>query len=147
MNTDEFITENFDTAHKIHEQCDKLNLSTDKARLFTYIHFRLFANGEVKTPEDIDHSEIAEVIDFMQDKQQIETTLPESICYAEVIRMPKKLKSLDNRIRHNYGMELRIHSELNNRSRFHRDEEFRERIIEVYRNKIVPYLKGEKIKK
>ncbi len=141
IDTDDFISKNFKTAWSIHTHCEKLNLSADMTRLLTYIHFR-YKNMDEST--DLIHSEISDVIDFMQNKNT--RIFPEeSICYAEIIKVPKKMKSLDLYLKENHGFETRISSELNYRARFHRDSTFRNKMMSIYREKILPCLAEEEI--
>ncbi len=138
MNTDDFINCNFNTAHKIHEQCERQGLSRDMARLLTYIHFRLYKNETDEEKGSLDHSEIAQAIDFINDKGGKRTFLRKSGCYDAFVSVSENIKTLDESLRDDHGFELRIKSELNKRALLHRDRIFRERMLELYRNKILP---------
>ncbi len=145
MNTDDFISMNFNTALQIHEQCDKLNLSADKARLLTYIHFRLFKNETTEENVSLNHAEIAQVVDFLNDDGGSCVSSVNSGCYAVISKIPNKLSALDGHFRKDHGIEIRISSELNNRALFHRDSDFREQMIKLYRTKILPCLTEEEL--
>ena len=75
MNTDDFISKNINTAFLIYERCEKLNLPVNAARVFVYIHFRIINNLD----GDIDHSEVAKVIDFLIDNGKLDVFSERSI--------------------------------------------------------------------
>lgn len=133
MEPDIFISKHFKAALRIHEQCEKMNLPVDMARLITYIHVRIFNCGN-STDQEIDHENITQVIDIMLGRRKT------SFMHKKNVDIPNKINELDAKLRDNYGMEYRLYSEFDNRSRFHKDEEFRSKILQIYNNLILPAL-------
>lgn len=139
MNTVEFIREHFDSALAIHEASDKLGLSKDDARLMTYIHCQLeMHSGDYGFFEDVKSSTV-EAIEFLLDKKELDPAQDERITLLNEI--PKRLSNLDEYLRGQFGMEIRIQSELANRLLLHTNAKYRTKMLKLYREKIIPCLK------
>ena len=140
MSTNNFINKHFDSAMSIHNRCEELGLSRDYARVLTYVHVKTNEPGN-EDYFDKDNLEVVEILDFMLNKKRVAFDVrikPES--QKKIRLIPKKLHSLDAHLRENYGMEIRISSELKNRRRMHSDKEYREKILAIYKKKILPFI-------
>jgi hypothetical protein len=132
VRTNDFVATHFNAASRIHEICEQQGFSPDDARVFTYIHFRLIKNvGN----SNLSHEETAQVIDFIKNKEKNRSIGPQ-LCFIS-----QKINRLDTDIRDSFGMEYRIGSELDNRARLHRDTNYRERMMKMYRERIEPELR------
>ena len=143
MKSNRFAEKIFKEAHQIHVLCDKLGLSKDNARLFTYIHYKISSNNyDYNYFEKEDLIEI-EVLEFLLDNKKINFSSNVSPCFLQVVKIPRKLKELDNHLRERYGMEIRIQSELMNRLRIHTDRKYKSKMMQIYKEKILPHLKAQ----
>ncbi|MBN1982040.1 MAG: hypothetical protein JW795_10940 [Chitinivibrionales bacterium] len=139
MNTIDFIREHFDSALNIHDACDKLGLTKDDARLMTYIHCKLLQHNNDYAYFEREDKSVIEALEFLLDKKPLEESKDERA--TAIVDLPKRFIDLDVYLRDQYGMEIRIHSELLNRLRLHTDKKFCEKMMKMYREKILPCLK------
>lgn len=124
------------TAFLIYEQCRKLNLPIDAARVFVYIHFRIINSLNMY----IDHSEIEKIIDFLIDNGMFDIFSEKSMHYNLIEDIPRRAEKLNRDLREDYDMKVRVLSDLRNRVRIHRDSKYRKKMIALYRDKILPSL-------
>ena len=124
------------TAFLIYEQCRRLNLPIDAARVFVYIHFRIMNSLNMY----INHSEIEKIIDFLIDNGRFDIFSEKSMRYNLIEDVPRRVKKLNGDLREDYDMKARVLSDLRNRVRIHRDSKYRKKMIALYRDRILPSL-------
>lgn len=125
------------TAFLIYEQCRKLNLPIDAARVFVYIHFRIMNSLNMY----IDHSEIEKIIDFLIDNGMFDIFSEKSMHYNLIEDISRRAEKLNRDLLiEDYDMKARVLSDLRNRVRIHRDSKYRKKMIALYRDKILPSL-------
>ncbi len=142
MGTNDFIKKNYATALKIHSTTEKLGLSVDDARLFTYIHLK------VTKAEDADYFSKENETDikalrFLLDVENDNTTESDDNALKAFANIPKAIKQKDMELRNELGIEGRIFTELNRRLRMHTDASFREEIMSVYNDKLLPAMEED----
>ena len=130
------VDKKINSAFLIYEQCRKLNLPKEAARIFVYIHFRVIHS----LCGDIDHSDITHVIDFIIDNGVIDAFSEKSLYYDIIKDVPKKMNIPNEIIKREYSSKAFIFSEMSNRVRIHRDKVYRKKMIYFYRDKILPSL-------
>ena len=115
-------------------------MSADDARLFVYINYKIRLY-DWDYDKFIDASLEVEAIKFLMNDKELDVCL-EMDKYVQVIKgAPGKLKILDNSLRDNFGMEIRIKSELLNRYRLHTEKEFCDKKLKMYRDDILQFIK------
>lgn len=142
----DIMTRYFDDALRIYAICGDEELSDHDARLLTYIHAKACESGRGTEYFDNPQEHDEEALSVMLGETVIADTMVQA--NGEVISLAGGYFSgIDARIRENdtafesgLGMERRISGELAGRLRLYRDPGFRERMIALYRNTIVPRL-------
>ena len=130
------LDKKINSAFLIYEQCMRLNLPKEAARIFVYIHFRIIHS----LCGDIDHSNITNVIDFLIDNDRIDAFSEKSLHYDIIKDVPKRMNEPNEIIKKEFCSKAFIFSEMRNRVRIHRDKEYRKKMIYLYRDKILPSL-------
>ena len=130
------LDKKINSAFLIYEQCRKLNLPKEAARIFVYIHLRIIHS----LCGDIDYSGITHMIDFLIDNGTIDAFSEKSLQYDIIKDIPKKMNIPNEIIQEEYSSKAFIFSEMSNRVRIHRDKVYRKKMIYFYRDKILPSL-------
>jgi hypothetical protein len=149
MDSDQFISRNFEDALSITALCSDLGISNDDARLFVYIHIKSSGHpsGIQRFFEEKEEEILAlEIMLGKKDLSIISSGSPsESECNENLRKfgslMKDSLDALDNFARHECGHEFHFRSELARRLRFHTDEEFRKEKLRIFSTLILPQMK------
>ncbi|MDO8517065.1 MAG: hypothetical protein Q7S33_02975 [Nanoarchaeota archaeon] len=146
METNKFFDLYLDEAIKIHAICFDLNLSTDDAKLYSFIHIRGLESKQgtnyfrKERSEDITPLEIllGKDKEIIQEKLNSLEELKESF---ENIFVCNKINKLDEDAEENFGRESYLKSELSQRLRIYTDILFRNKKLKFYENAILPKIK------
>lgn len=152
IDVDHFIGAHINDALSIASICSDDGLSRDDARLFTYIHVKcknspagvLCSNGE--------HEEEISALEIMLGLKDFPSLNGKSSFTQKVIKafsndISREIKNIDFAAQEGCGIELYLHSELLHRLRFHTDETFRNEMLNIYKEKILPKIKIYTMKK
>lgn len=142
MGTNDFIKKNYATALKIHSTTEKLGLSVDDARLFTYIHLKITKANDVDYFSKENDTDV-KALKFLLDVENKSITDSDNNALKAFAKIPKAIKEKDLQLRNELGIEGRIFTELNRRLRMHTDPAFREEIMSLYTNKLLPAMKAD----
>jgi hypothetical protein len=143
MNTVDFLIDNFQTALKIHESCDKMGFSVDDARLFTYINYVVDKNdGDLEYFNKGDVLAV-ETLEFLLNKRMPDIAPEYEKAFDSLNSIPERIKRIDGLLLDKFGMEFRIQSELLNRLRMYTEKKFRNRIMTNYIERILPCLSSK----
>lgn len=152
INVDHFISAHFDDALSIASICNDEGLSRDDARLLTYIHVKCKNSPSgVLCFHENNEEEIA-AIEIMLGYKGFPSMINKSD------QAPKALEVFSNTVSGNIkksdfaalegcGIEMYLHSELLLRLKFHTDETFRNEMLNIYKEIIVPKIKTYTMKK
>jgi hypothetical protein len=149
MNSDQFISMNFEDALCITALCSDLGLSNDDARLFVYIYVK--SSGHPSGIQCFLEEKEEEILalEIMLGKRDISTLCPENPKtneHGDTLRkfgsfVKDSINELDDIARHGAGREFHFRSELAQRLRFHTDQDFRNEKLRVYSTLILPHMK------
>ena len=134
----------FDDAVSIYAICGDENLSDDEARLLTYMHVKAQGNPDgLDFLDDPDNTDRDALRIMLGDCTLAETMVAKDGTVVSLgsdffPEIGSRLSSMDATYRGELGMENRISGELRNRLRLYDDEEFREKMASLYREKIAP---------
>ncbi len=143
----EIFSTYFDSALKIHAVCADLEYSEEDARIYTYIHAKATENGRGvayfwnPAPEDSEALEI-----MLGIKKHIDippmVTLDENESEAVdlILSIADRISELDNLLARECGLENRFTGELKARLRLYKDEAFRDKMVGIYVETILPKL-------
>lgn len=140
MKTDSFLRKHFQTAFIIHETCDKLKLSSDEARTLTYMHVKFTENDNDKEYFSKENTHDIQALEFLRYGKPFYAATQKS-AMKPLESLSNRLQTLDRSLQKKYGMESRISSELSNRLRLYKDPAFREKMMKIYKENILPRLK------
>lgn len=143
MNTSHLIDRYFDIAMKIHSICFDHGLSPDDAKLYVYIYVKAS-----ESPDGIDHFESDCSIEIDTLKSMIQRDIEEAIVFDQKVTpellmsifkafVNKSIAGLEHTLQSEFGFENVLNCELANRLRFHIDEEFRKKHMDVFINVIL----------
>jgi|WetSurMetagenome_2_1015567.scaffolds.fasta_scaffold196462_2 hypothetical protein len=148
MDSDQFISMNFEDALSIAALCSDLGISQDDARLYIYIHAKSCSH-----PSGIQcfiHEKEEEILalEIMLGIKNIAVLFPEkgSDAIATVLQKfgtftKDSISDLDHIARHGCGHETHFQSELSKRLKFHTDEKFRNEKLQIFSAVILPRMK------
>ena len=130
------IDRKVNSAFQIYEQCRKLNLPIDAARVFVYIHFRIINSLNMC----LNDSEIEKMLDFLIDNGKFDIFSEKSMHYNIIKDIPRSANKINGDLMEDPDMKARVLSDLRNRVRIHKDSKYRKKMISLYRDKILPAL-------
>jgi hypothetical protein len=149
MNSDNFISMNFEDALSITALCSDLGISNDDARLFVYIYVK--SSGHPSGIQCFHEEKEEEILalEIMLGKRDISTLCSDNQklneCGDTLRRFGSgvrdSINELDEIARHGAGREFHFRSELAQRLRFHTDKEFRNEKLRVYSTLVLPHMK------
>ncbi|MFP4163826.1 MAG: hypothetical protein ACLFQB_07995 [Chitinispirillaceae bacterium] len=147
MDQQEPFSAYFDSALKIHAVCADLEYSDEDARVYTYIHAKASETGRGveyfsdPAPED---SEALEIMLGIKRSIEIPSMMTldekENEAVELILSISDKISQLDHLLAKECGLENRFSGELKSRLRLYKDKEYRDRMVGVYVNEIVPRL-------
>ena len=138
----------FDDAVRIHAICADCALSENDARLLTYMHAKASDSGKgveyFLTPAQED----SEALEIMLGQCKGSLRLPAVMSLDEkghdavelILTIADKISNLDNLLARECGLENRLSGELRARLRLYKDTEFRDKMIDLYNTKVMPFL-------
>jgi hypothetical protein len=141
-------TSYFEDALRIHAICADSNFSENEARLLTYMHAKASesVNGikYFNSPEQED----IDALEIMLGKSKKKISLPpivdlnkkEQDALEMILTIADRISRLDMLLAKECGMENRLAGELGSRLRLYKDAIFRDKMISIYKNSIVPLL-------
>ena len=130
------IDRKINTAFQIYEQCRRLNLPIDAARVFVYIHFRILNSLN----KDVNETELEKILDFLIDYGMFDIFSEKSMHYNLIDDISRRTKKLQGNSKKDSDMKALVLSDLRNRVRIHKDGKYRKKMIALYRDKILPSL-------
>lgn len=120
-------------------------MSEKEARILTYIHNKFLEKGNdyFLTPQKMDEQAIIIMLGKYDNSTFLtaddELNDPMDPNFLQIFdQVTKKIQQIDIQLREKMGLENRLHSELNDRLRVHTDNLFREKMLTIYYNIIVP---------
>ena len=144
MDFENFFAFFYNEASKIYAICFDLDITDEQIRLLSFIHLKTIQNDinyfENPSLEEVQSlkimlgdTELAKQIlhDNNVDSEQIEKTIE---------NCAKSFSKLDIDLKNKYGMENRISGELKYRLRLYTDSSFRKKILDLYKNKVLPLI-------
>jgi hypothetical protein len=148
MNSDQFISMNFEDALSIAALCSDLGISPDDARLFIYIHAKSSGHPDGIQCFMEEKEEEVLALEIMLGIKNMSVLFPErgSDATKTVLQefgasVNESLCGLDNIARNECGLEFHFRSELARRLRFHTDEKFRKEKLQAFTAIILPHMK------
>lgn len=140
--------EMFFEAMQIHAVCADAGIEDEKTRILTYIHFKLKENNNDSSYFETaaDHDCISIEI-MLGDRNTLKGLMNNCGKRAEknsglimdhCAGTARNIKKLDAVFRNEFGMENRLSSELRNRLRLYRDKSFRDEMLHLYEETVVP---------
>lgn len=148
MSYNESYPSYFDDAMKIHAICADSGLSENDARLLTYMHAK--ASENISGIEYFYHPEVedADALEIMLGKSKKKIVLPpiidlnknEQDALEIILTIANRISKLDTMLAKECGMENRLAGELSIRLRLYKDASFRDKMVSIYKNKILPML-------
>lgn len=138
----------YEDALKIHAICVDVNLSEHEARLLTYIHAKAKESGAGIEYFNEPPEQDAEAIEIMLGHSRGTFLLPSVVSLNEdghkaldlILNISSKINQLDTMLAKELGMENRLGGELKNRLKLYKNREFCQKMITLYKEKIVPKL-------
>ena len=138
----------FDDALRIHAICADSGMGENDARLLTYMHAKA---SEKSTGIDYFYSperEDADALEIMLGKSKKKIDLPpivdlnknEQDALEIILTIADRISKLDTMLAQECGMENRLSGELSIRLRLYKDASFRNKMISIYKNSILPML-------
>lgn len=137
----------FFEAMQIHAVCVDAGIDDEKTRLLTYIHFKIKENNcNLDYFESADETDCASIEIMLGNKKPLKKLTENSglkgITNALIMdhceNTARNIKKMDAVFRNECGMENRLSSELNNRLRLYRDKVFRDEMIKMYQDIVIP---------
>lgn len=139
--------ESFFIGMKIHAICADANIDLDKTRLLTYMHFKIKDNGN-----DINYFDHESENDCLAIEVMLGNMTPLHNFFSEncignkntavfkeyCSSIANNIRKLDSSFRKNIGMENRLSGELRKRLRLYRDKIFRNEMMRLYKEIILP---------
>ena len=149
MNSDQFISMNFEDALHIAALCDDLGISSDDAKLFVYIHAK--SSNHPKGIQCFDEKKEEEILalEIMLGKKNMAALTSATQCSEECSNLLQNFSSslkdsitdLDHIVREGCGLEFHFRSQLLRRLRFHTDETFKREKLLIFSTMILPRMK------
>jgi hypothetical protein len=143
-NSDEMLFE----AMQIHAVCADAGIEDAKTRVLTYIHFKLKENNNDATyfewgsEQDCASIEIMlgdrKTLDGMKNNSEKKAVRTSALIMDHCAGTARNIRKLDAVFRNNFGMENRLSSELRNRLRLYRDRAFRNEMLRLYEEIVIP---------
>ncbi len=138
----------FEDALKIHAICADNLLNENDARLLTYMHAKASESGKGIEYFYNPAREDAEALEIMLGQRKKNLRLPAVMSLDEkgqeaielILTIADKISNLDTLLSRECGLENRLSGELRIRLRLYQDEEFRDKMIDLYKTKILPML-------
>lgn len=138
----------FEDALRIHAICADFGFSENEARLLTYMHAK--ASESLNGIEYFysPGQEDADALEIMLGKSKKKIILPpivdlnskEQEALEIILTIADRISRLDNLLAKECGLENRLSGELSTRLRLYRDAIFRDKMISIYKNNILPML-------
>ncbi len=148
MNSDRFISMNFEDALSIAALCSDMGISPDDARLYIYIHAKSCGHPSGVQCFIEEKEEEVLALEIMLGIKNIAVLFPEKGADAKNAVLQKfggfvkdSISDLDHIARHGCGLETHFRSELAQRLKFHTDEQFRKEKLRVFSAVILPRMK------
>ena len=148
MSEKEPYTSYFEDALRIHAICADCGLSENDARLLTYMHAKISENAKGIEYFNSPEQEDMDALEIMLGKSNKKICLPpivdlnkkEQEALEMILTIADRISKLDMLLAKECGMENRLAGELGTRLRLYKDIVFRDKMISIYKNDIVPLL-------
>jgi hypothetical protein len=148
MNSDHFISMNFEDALSIAAVCSDLDIPQEDARLYIYIHAKSCGHPlGIQCFIEKKEEEIL-ALEIMLGIKNMAVLFPEKGSNATTSMLQKynsfikdSLADLDHVARYGCGLETHFQSELSKRLKFHTDDKFRNEKLQVFSSVILPRIK------
>lgn len=148
MSQNDSYTSYFEDALRIHAICADSNLSENEARLLTYIHAKASESAKGMEYFDSPEQEDTDALEIMLGKSKKKICLPpivdlnkkEQDALEMILTIADRISRLDMLLAKECGMENRLAGELGLRLRLYKDVIFRDKMLSIYKNSIIPLL-------
>jgi hypothetical protein len=148
MSQNDSYTSYFEDALRIHAICADSNFSENEARLLTYMHAKASESTNGIEYFDSPMQEDMDALEIMLGKSKKKICLPPIVDLSKkeqdalemILTIADRISRLDMLLAKECGMENRLAGELGSRLRLYKDVVFRDKMISIYKNNIVPLL-------
>lgn len=148
MSEQENDSDYFNDSLKIHAICVDMNLSETDARILTYMHAKGIETGKGAQYFLNPANEDSEALEIMLGQKTESMQLASDIILDEktqealdlITTIADRISHIDNLLAKECGLENRLTGELRNRLRLYKDQDFRNHMIDLYSNHIMPQL-------
>lgn len=148
MSENDSYTSYFEDALRIHAICADSNFSENEARLLTYMHAKASESAKGIGYFDSPMQEDMDALEIMLGKSKKKICLPpiielnkkEQDALEMILTIADRISRLDMLLAKECGMENRLTGELGSRLRLYKDVIFRNKMVSIYKNNIVPLL-------
>lgn len=151
-NVDRFISHYFSDAMSIAAICSDEGFSRDDARLFTYIHVKSKNSPSGTEYFNGEGNEEISALKIMLGQKSFSSLVGNNAPMNHALnafseQVTGEIKNIDFAAQEGCGVELYLRSELIHRLKFHTNKTYRNEMLAVYRNTILPKIKAYNGKK
>jgi hypothetical protein len=146
MSAEESDPSFFDDALRIHAICADAGLDENDARLLTYIHAKASESEQGIDYFNAPAEEDVDALEIMLGKSKKKIKIPpmvdlnnhEQEAVDMILSIAERISRLDILLAQECGMEKRLSGELSIRLRLYKDPVFKDKMITLYKNAILP---------
>jgi len=140
----------FDDALKIHAICADISLSENEARVLTYMHAKAIESGKGVEYFYCPAEEDSEALQIMLGQSKSSLRLPSVASLDQqgqdalelILTIANRISYIDTLLAKECGLENRLSGELRSRLRLYQDNEYRDKMISLYKTEIQPRLES-----